>query len=116
MSLQKGCVAEDLARDYLLRQGLKWKASNYRTRMGEIDLIMHDGAHLVFVEVRSRRSAEFGNAIETITQRKQRKIMHTAAFYIQSQALHEQYPCRFDVIALQGHPPVIRWIQNAFGT
>ena len=115
MSLQRGLVAEDLARDYLLRQGLTWKASNYRSRMGEIDLIMQDGSYLVFIEVRARSVTKFGGALESVTYTKQCKIMKVAAYYLQCHASNAQYPCRFDVVALQGCPPTIRWIQNAFG-
>ncbi len=115
MSLQKGFVAEDLARDYLLRQGLVWKASNYRARMGEIDLIMQDGVHLVFVEVRARVDATYGGALESVTPAKQRKIMKVAAYYLQCHSASDQYPCRFDVVTLQGHPATICWIPNAFG-
>lgn len=115
MSLQKGVVAEDLAREYLLRQGLVWKASNYRARMGEIDLIMQDGIHLVFVEVRARVDATYGGALESVTPAKQRKIMKVAAYYLQCHSASDQYPCRFDVVTLQGHPATICWIPNAFG-
>lgn len=115
MSLQKGFVAEELACEYLLRQGLVWRASNYRSRMGEIDLIMQDASHLVFVEVRARASATYGEAVETVTSTKQRKIMKVAAYYLQCHGALDQYACRFDVVALQGHPPKISWIQNAFG-
>lgn len=115
MSLHKGFVAEDLARDYLLRQGLIWKMSNYRSRMGEIDLIMQDGSYLVFIEVRARGGTTFGSAIETITRSKQDKIMKTAAYYLQCHVGAAQPRCRFDVVTLQGNPPILRWIQNAFG-
>lgn len=115
MSLQTGLTAEDLARDYLLRRGLIWRASNYRTRIGEIDLIMQDGDYLVFIEVRARSSAEYGTALESITLTKQQKIMRTAALYLQRYSKVEQYVCRFDVVGLQGHPPKISWIKNAFG-
>lgn len=115
MSLQKGFVAEELACEYLLRQGLIWRASNYRSRMGEIDLIMQDGSHLVFVEVRARANDLYGNAIESVTPTKQRKIMKVAAYYLQCHNMLDYFACRFDVVALQGHPPKISWIQNAFG-
>lgn len=114
MSLQKGWVAEDLARDYLQRQGLIYKASNYRTRMGEIDLIMQDDSYLVFIEVRARSLAAFGNALESVTFTKQRKIIKVAAYYLQSHKLIDRVACRFDVVAVQGHPPTIQWVKNAF--
>lgn len=115
MSLQKGWVAEDLARDYLQRQGLICKASNYRTRMGEIDLIMQEDTYLVFIEVRARTVVDYGTAFESVTYAKQRKIMKVAAYYLQSHQLVDRVPCRFDVVAVQGQPPTIQWIQNAFG-
>jgi putative endonuclease len=83
--------------------------------MGEIDLIMQADDYLVFIEVRARRSAAFGGAIESITALKRRKIVNTAAAYIQRYRLQEQYMIRFDVVVLQGQPPKIEWIPNAFG-
>jgi putative endonuclease len=78
-------------------------------------LIMQDGSHLVFVEVRARVSAMYGGAVESVTSAKQRKIMKAAAYYLQCHTVLNQYPCRFDVVAFQGQPPKISWIQNAFG-
>ena len=115
MSLQKGWDAEKAVREYLQSQGLIYKTSNYRTKMGEIDLIMQEGDYCVFIEVRARKTADFGNALETVTYAKQRKIMKTAAYYLQEHCLSDQVPCRFDVVAVQGQPPSIQWIQNAFG-
>ena len=115
MSLQLGLAAERLARDYLLKQGLVWRESNYRAQMGEIDLIMQDHDYLVFIEVRARRSDVFGGAVESITAFKRRKILHTAAAYVQRYRLQAQYMSRVDVLVLQGQPPTIDWIPNAFG-
>lgn len=115
MSRQTGFKAEEYARHYLTQQGLIWRTSNYQCRLGEVDLIMHDGVYLVFIEVRSRRSSTFGSAVETITTAKQRKIIKTALLYLQVNKLHEKYPIRFDVISLQGEPPEINWVKNAFG-
>lgn len=115
MSLQKGWIAEEWVRDYLIRQGLVHKASNYRTKMGEIDLIMQEGSSLVFVEVRARSMADFGSALESVTYAKQCKIMKVATYYLQTHKLIDQMPCRFDVVAVQGQPPTIQWIKNAFG-
>lgn len=115
MSQQKGFAAESIAKDYLLAQGLTWRASNYHSRMGEIDLIMQYKEYVVFVEVRSRSSNLFGGAIESITPSKRHKIMKTASGYMQQHTLHYQYVARFDVLVLQGHPAIIQWIPNAFG-
>ena len=59
---ERGQQAETLALSWLQQRGLVCVTRNYRCRMGEIDLIMHDGTTLVFVEVRQRRSARFGGA------------------------------------------------------
>ncbi len=115
MSRLIGTQAEKTAREYLSQHGLVWRASNYQCRMGEIDLIMQDGLYLVFIEVRSRRSAVYGRAVESITYSKQQKILKTASYYLSANQLHEKYPIRFDVMSIQGAPPEIDWIKNAFG-
>lgn len=115
MSQQQGLAAELIAKQYLMDKGLIWRASNYRSRMGEIDLIMQDGEYVVFVEVKARSSTAFGGAIESITTSKRQKIMKTAANYLQHYALLHRYTSRFDVLILQGSPPIIDWIPDAFG-
>ncbi|MCR9192361.1 MAG: YraN family protein [Gammaproteobacteria bacterium] len=116
MSILEGAKSEAMARDYLLRQGLQWRESNYRSRMGEIDLIMQDATHVIFVEVRARRSAVFGGALASITHAKRQKLLKTAMCYLQQHRLYDSHASRFDVLTLQGQPPVIDWLQNAFGT
>lgn len=121
-SIEFGNKQEAYAARYLRAQGLKFLTRNYRSRHGEIDLIMIDASNIVFVEVRYRGSAEFGGAIASVTQAKQRKIRLTAAHFLQSHPLLRNHPCRFDVIGLsranhevdksrQAH---IEWIKNAF--
>ena len=80
--MNNGALAEQHAARYLQQQGLKPVAQNYRSRFGEIDLIMQDGATLVFVEVRLRRSANFGGAAASIDARKQQRIIRTAQQYL----------------------------------
>ena len=70
MSQTIGFQRERQARDYLVAQGLEWVSSNYRCRLGEIDLIMRDKAHLVFVEVRARSSTAFGGAAASVSYNK----------------------------------------------
>ncbi|OGV25883.1 MAG: YraN family protein [Legionellales bacterium RIFCSPHIGHO2_12_FULL_37_14] len=114
MSLQRGLKAEEVAKNYLIKNGLKWIGSNYRSRFGEIDLIMTEKTSLVFVEVRYRRSLDFGLAYETISAKKKRKLRLTALQYIAHNKLYQNTPLRFDVIGLQGEPMLIEWIKNAF--
>ena len=108
-----GAQAEQWAAQYLQQQGLKPIAQNYRGRFGEIDLIMQDGASLVFIEVRLRRNPDFGGAAASIDSRKQQRIIRTAQQYLAG--LNHIPPCRFDVVLMddaQGHN--VRWLKNAF--
>ena len=116
MSLIIGSLAEEQAREYLLSQGLKLRDCNYRSRMGEIDLIMHDGDYLVFVEVRARSSNAFGGAVASVTYSKRQKLIKTALLYLSVNKLHDTQPIRFDVLGMEGVPPRITWVKNAFGS
>ena len=109
---RRGRDAEQLAFEFLRRQGLSKVERNYRCRFGEIDLIMRDGPILVFVEVRMRASASFGGARESIDARKQRKLLAAARHYIGS--LGKLPECRFDAVLLNGDTEV-EWIKSAFG-
>ena len=109
----KGAQAEQWVAQHLQQQGMKLIAQNYRGRFGEIDLIMQDGSVLVFIEVRSRRNADFGGAAASIDARKQQRIIRTAQQYLSS--LARTPPCRFDVVLMddaQGHN--VQWLKNAF--
>ena len=109
----RGKLAETLAADYLRRSGLRLIERNYSCRMGEIDLIVADGPALVFVEVRLRRSREFGGAAASITAAKRQRIVMAARHYLSGRP---EGPCRFDVILLDAlDPDRIEWIKDAFG-
>lgn len=105
-----GGNAEERAADYLAQRGVNVIARNYRTRMGEIDLVARDGDELVFVEVRMRSDGHFGGALESVTPNKQRRIALAAQMFL------SRFPrpprCRFDVVALDGDE--IRWLRGAF--
>jgi putative endonuclease len=116
MSLKIGSLAEEQARDYLISQGLKLRDANYRCRMGEIDLIMRDGDYLVFVEVRARSSSVFGGAVASVTYSKQQKLIKTASLYLSVNKIYDKQPIRFDVLGMEGVPPHMTWIKNAFGS
>ncbi len=112
MSL-RGTMAEDTAARFLAARGLKLIERNYRCRFGEIDLVMSDGGVLVFVEVRFRRSAAFGGAIESITRSKRERLLRTARHYM---GAHGEFPaCRFDAVLLNGDTQELEWVANAFG-
>ena len=90
--------AEDAAAEHLRKLGYAILERNFRTRLGEIDIVARDGDSVVFVEVRSRADASFGSPQETVGFVKQRRIIKAAAFYAQSRGL--DCPMRFDVIAI----------------
>ena len=101
---------EKLAGEYLKKTGYKIICRNYKTKMGEIDIIAMDKNVLVFVEVKQRKSAHFGAPREFVGYEKQRKIKNTAKLYI----LKNKYTgdLRFDVVeVLNGE---INHIKNAF--
>ncbi len=109
--MANGIKAEQRAADYLLAQGMTLCERNFRCRTGEIDLIMRDGATLVFVEVRQRSSLKFGGAIASIDRRKQQKLIVAAQFYLSR--LTNFPPCRFDALLIEGN--TIKWLRDAFG-
>jgi putative endonuclease len=104
--------AEDAALAYLERHGLKLKARNYRSRFGEIDLVLDDRGTLVFVEVRKRSNPRFGSAAESITATKRDRLIATARQYLGS--LRREVPCRFDAVLIDGAGSV-EWVRDAFG-
>ena len=110
-TIERGDHYEKIAGDYLRLQGLSLITSNYRSRYGEIDLIMHDENVLVFVEVRYRRSNKFGGAAMSITPAKQRKIALTAMTFLQKNNKTDHH-CRFDVVAISEYGT--QWIKSAF--
>jgi putative endonuclease len=107
-----GMLAEDLALAHLESRGLVLLKRNFRCRMGEIDLVMRDGAAIVFVEVRLRSRGSFASAAESVDVRKQRRIITAARFYLSGRP---DAPCRFDCVLLErASPDAIEWIKSAF--
>ncbi|MFN3593417.1 MAG: YraN family protein [Thiobacillaceae bacterium] len=106
----QGAHAEQRAAAYLKARGLKLVARNWRCRFGEIDLILQEGATLVFVEVRARRGADFGGAAQSITAAKRARLTRTAEAYL-AQTGHRG-PCRFDAILIEGER--LTWLRDAF--
>jgi putative endonuclease len=86
---------------------------NFRSRGGEIDLIMRDGRTLVFVEVRYRRDAAFGGAVASVDPRKQRKLRAAARAYIQRHPGCAREPMRFDIVGIEGDGAEPQWLQDA---
>jgi len=109
-----GSKAEQLATNYLIKQGLTTLQTNYHCLRGEIDLIMQHQKFLVFVEVRYRKNNHYGSALESITPNKQRKVGLAAKHFIHKHGVDNQL-CRFDVVAISGAKmESIDWIVDAF--
>jgi len=105
---------ENLAAQYLEGQGIEILERNYRTDYGEIDLIGLDKEELVFFEIKTRTSTQFGLPELAITSRKLHRMMDCAESYVQRQSLNGNM--RIDVIAIlikKNDPhPSIEWIRN----
>lgn len=111
MSRAIGQAQEDVACHYLQKQGLKLLQRNFSCRQGEIDLIMEEGNHIVFVEVRYRKNDLYGSGLDTISIFKQKKIITTAKFFLTCKPWYYKQPCRFDVLSIGKD---ITWIRDAF--
>ena len=110
-----GDRAERQALRFLVRHGLKPVTRNFRSRGGEIDLIMLHGDCLTFVEVRYRKSTRFSAPALTVDRHKQRKIVRTAALFFAAKPQYARLASRFDVVAVTGGvDSTIEWLQDAF--
>ena len=112
-----GQIGEDLAVSFLKKQKYKIIERNYRIRGGEIDIIALDGQTLVYVEVKTRTSHQFGLPVESVTPSKLNFLVRAAKFYRNNRG-HQNLPEaeRIDVVAVDftsGKDPEIRHIKNA---
>ena len=112
----RGHVAEEDGARWLAANGYRIHERNARTPAGEIDVVAWDGDTLCFVEVKARASAEFGSAIEAVSQRQRRRLTRAAAVYLSE--IGFKGPCRFDVLGLDADPERGEWrftlVRNAF--
>ena len=113
-----GKEGERAAVKFLKKKGYRIIEKNYRNKAGEIDIIAEHGQVLVFVEVKSRAGAEWGEPLEAITPHKQRKIGQVARGFMTRHKI-ENRDCRFDVVGIKGDPDEpkqweIQLVQDAF--
>lgn len=108
-----GSHYETVAEKCLKDQGYEILERNFYCRQGEIDLIAKDGDFLVFVEVKYRKTLNQGDPMEAVDNRKQRRIVRAASYYLWKNGISQDIPCRFDVVALL--PGKYRICKNAFG-
>jgi len=113
-----GAWGESLAAAYLQKKRYKLIATGYRSRFGEIDLIVEDRHYLIFVEVKLRKSNQFAEAREFVDLRKQQRLRTTAGIYLNENPTKKQP--RFDVIEIYApegtdtQDPQIHHIEDAF--
>ncbi len=103
---------EEMAAGYIRAHGARILERNYRSRMGEIDIIANDAGTICFVEVKYRKDGASGDPTEAVGERKQFTICRVADHYRMVRRLPEDIPYRFDVAAIKGEE--IYWYKNAF--
>ena len=116
-SLEFGSMAEDLALRYLQNHGLTLLKRNFRSRFGEIDLIMQENNIIIFVEVRARKTTAFMHPVESVDPGKRNRILKTSQVYMQKITAWNRLDMRFDVITVTGNTArgmKINWIKAAF--
>ena len=109
--LLQGRRGERLACRYLLRQGFDILARRHRTRSGELDIVAFEGDTLVFLEVKTRKSRQFGEPWEFVDWRKQQILRRAAEEFIADYDLG-QYAYRFDIVSVLGKE--VSLFRNAF--
>lgn len=117
----RGRVGEEIARRYLAQQEYSILATNYRSRYGEIDIIVQRGGIVAFVEVKARRDRQYGEPFEAVGPRKQGQIRRMAEMWL---AVNDSEPSladcefRFDVVSIlldgKGEAAELLHIEDAF--
>lgn len=112
-----GRLGEKLAADYLARHGHKVLYRNFRApHGGEVDIVCRDKPHneLVFIEVKTRTSEDFGRPFAAVDRKKRRLILRGAMTWLKMLDMPD-ITFRFDVVeVVMTEPPEIRHIENAF--
>lgn len=112
---ETGDWGEKVAAEYLQKQGYRILTTNFRCKIGEIDIIAKDQEYIVFIEVKYRKDLSHGLPREAVTYYKQRTIIKVAMWYLKQKHLYD-CSCRFDVIEILGGPTglTISLIKDAF--
>jgi putative endonuclease len=110
-----GMQGESMACTELERLGYHIIERRYRTRFGELDIVARDADTVVFVEVKTKTDAAYGDPAEAVTRQKQRRLVSMAEDYVASHAL-DNTPCRFDVVGVDvsAVPSAITVYRDAF--
>jgi putative endonuclease len=105
-----GNKGESLAVKFLQTKGYKIISKNYKTSIGEIDIIAQDGETVVFIEVKTRANDSFGCPFEAVHRRKRRKLRDLALLYLKK--LGKELPVRFDVLSIMYTENSIKEIEH----
>ncbi len=108
---QLGAAGEDTACEHLRRCGYRIVARNWRTRLGEIDIVARDGDVLAFVEVKTRRDGAFGGPEAAVGPAKRKRMIAVAGMFLSTHRC--ELAARFDVVAIEGDS--VRLVRDAFG-
>jgi putative endonuclease len=113
--LSTGKSGEELAAALLRENGYKILARNYKTKLGEIDIVAKEKDTFCFVEVKTRHSDRFGLPQEAVLNTKQRQISKTALSFLKENRLLDK-KARFDVVSIlySEDSPRVELIKNAF--
>ena len=113
--MELGCKGETAAASFLKREGYKIICTDYRTKLGQIDIIAKDRDTVCFVEVKTRSTLRFGQPDEAVEIFKQRKISQSALIYLKEKKLLESR-ARFDVVRIlyNDNEPQVELIKDAF--
>ncbi len=95
-----GRVGEKKAVDFLKKKGYKILETNYKTHIGEIDVIAQDKDVTVFIEVKTRSGGEYGSPSQAVNSKKQEKYFKVATEYLIRNDKTD-VPCRFDVVEIE---------------
>ncbi len=112
-----GAVGEEAALRHLRARGYRIRDRNVRCPMGELDVVAEHGGVLVFVEVKTRSTADFGAPVDAITPAKRRRLWRLATYYLATRRLLDR-PCRFDAVSVlvtpQGQVVGVEVLTDAF--
>lgn len=111
-SVEVGRKYENIAAKVLAEQGYQILQKNYRCCKGEIDIIGRNEGYLCFIEVKYRKSREFGGSLAAVDSKKQKRISAAAAYYLMEKNYDTCTACRFDVAGISENG--LELIKNAF--
>ena len=111
-----GQLGESLAREYLKKRKYNIVDHNFRCRLGEIDIIARKNKAFRFIEVKYRRSSDYGLPQDSVVRRKQRRIRNAAVIWLKNRYLPLDSEIHFDVLAITEQTGKLRYeyLQDAF--